>query len=80
MAERNLLYYALNNKTIYKKMLDENLKFSNQNYIELIMEINNNYLKSNSELKMSSLLTYYINNSSITSTLNSLIDIDLKLV
>ena len=77
LAERNILYYALNNKEIYKKIIDENLKFSNQKYIDLIMDIND-YLSKHDNLKISALLTYYRDNLDMTNLLNSLIDLDLK--
>ena len=77
LAERNILYYALNSKEIYKKIIDENLKFNNQEYIDLIMDIND-YLNEHDNLKISSLLTYYRDNLDMTNLLNSLIDLDLK--
>ncbi len=77
LAERNILYYALNNKEIYKKIIDENLKFNNQKYIDLVMDIND-YLSKHDNLKISSLLTYYRDNLDMTNLLNSLIDLDLK--
>ncbi|MBR1717810.1 MAG: DNA primase [Bacilli bacterium] len=77
MAERNLLFYALNNKEIFKKIKDENLKFNNQEYINLIMTVND-YLNEHDTLKISSLLTYFRDNSDMINMLNSLIDLDLK--
>ena len=77
MAERNLLFYALNNKEIFKKIKDENLKFNNQEYINLIMTVND-YLNEHDTLKISSLLTYFRDNSDMINILNSLIDLDLK--
>ena len=77
-AERNLLYYALNNKNIFKKMVEENLKFNNQEYVDLIMEVSSNYMSENDNLKISSLLTYYRNKENIITILNNLIDLDLK--
>lgn len=77
MAERNLLFYALNNKEIFKKIKDENLKFNNQEYINLIMTVND-YLNEHDTLKISSLLTYFRDNSDMINLLNSLIDLDLK--
>ncbi|MBP3765621.1 MAG: DNA primase [Bacilli bacterium] len=77
LAERNILYYVLNSKDIYLKVIKENLKFNNQKYIDLILDLNN-YLKEHDNLKISSLLTFYRDNMDMTNLLNDLIDLDLK--
>ena len=76
LAERNLIYYMLNNKNIVLKFKSEKLKFSNSKY-EIVSEKLNEYLKKFDKIDISSILTYY-RDSEIIDDINTILSYNIK--
>lgn len=77
IAERNLIYYMLNNKDILIKLCRQNIQFNNPMYQQLFENLIE-YYKKYSDLKISNILTYYKDDEKIMNILNELILINIK--
>ena len=77
IAERNLIYYMLNDKNVVLKYNREQISFSNKSYDELANNIIS-YIKQFKEIDLSSIITYYRNDESISSKINELLNYDIS--
>ena len=77
IAERNLIYYMLNDKNVVLKYNREQISFSNKSYDELANNIIS-YIKQFKEIDLSSIITYYRNDESISSKINELLNYNIS--
>lgn len=77
IAERNLIYYMLNDKKVVLKYNREQISFSNNDYTELANNIIS-YIKQFKDIDLSSIMTYYRENEKIRSIINNLINYNIS--